>query len=174
MMGVMVAIMVGSFGTVMLYAPHTSTAYNGQQYEFDEELGMITTTLDGETLRFHSQVTTALSIPYDAQVTPLLSAPQLIVTFDPQEEEQLEYYDLVRSELAFAFPNIAGGVTQESEEYALPILSCDDATEQNPIIELRSGEARVSIDDNCILLSGNLTSVVLAKDALLYNYYGLI
>jgi len=178
MMGVMVAIMVGSFGTVMLYAPHTSTAYNGQQYEFDQNLGMITTTVDDETLRFHSQASSAATIPYDDTVTTLLSAPVLTVTFDPQDTQNLEYYDVVRYELALAFPKLAGATTQDSDQYALPILTCEDATAQNPIIELSSGEPAVlvnqSVNENCIMLTGNLSSVVLAKDALLYNYYGLI
>lgn len=177
-MAIMVLIMVGSFGTVMLYAPQTSTAYDGQQYEYDEELGMITTNLDGETLRFHSQASSAVGIPYDAEATDLLSAPTLTVTFDPQDTQNLEYYDVVRYELALNFPNLAGAVTQNSEQYALPIMTCEDATAQNPVIELMSGDPSVvvneSVSENCIQLSGNLTSVVLAKDALLYNYYGLI
>lgn len=178
MMGVMVAIMVGSFGTVMLYAPQTTNAYNGQEYEFDQNLGMITTTLDGETVRFHNQASSASTIPYDDAADALLDAPVIIVTFDPQETQNLEYYDVIRYELALAFPNLAGAVTQESEQYALPVRTCEEATAQNPVIELASGDPGVTVNEsvnaNCIMLSGNLTSVVLAKDTLLYNYYGLI
>lgn len=179
--GLIIFLMVGSILSVFLYAPQApgTVNYNGYDVVFDDASGMFVSDVDGKSFRFYSQPGVAYGVFVDDQVIPVLrSASVPVITFDPTSDlEQLAYIDAVRYEFALAIEQLAGGVTSTSEVYPLPVYTCDDATAQSPVVLIKEGAANVSISSTnnyCIELSGNRTSLLLAKDALMYRYAGLI
>lgn len=179
-MGLMVFLMVASVLSVMLYAPPApgATTYGDLEFSIDNSVGMYVTQHENQMLRFNNLPYPVLSVPTDLEAINLLRiAAQPVMTFNPNiDAEQLAYVDFVRFEIASAIPSIGGAVSESSATYALPVRTCEDATAAQPIlaIELAQNPAIIHTNEYCIVLQGNATSLVLAKDALLYHYFGLI
>jgi len=177
-MAFMVLVMVGSLMGVILFAPQATgeIVYGDLTFEIDQSSGLYTTTHNGQSYRFNNPPFTALSVPTDPQAISILQvAPLKILTFDPSlDEESLAYVDFVRFELASIIPGLGGGITQPSETYKLPLVDCINASPQTPVIKLEAGIPAIRADGFCVILSGNQTTLLLAKDALIYNYFNLI
>jgi len=175
----MVFLLVGSLLSVILFAPPPPSediTYGDFTFTADQNTGLYTTEIDDKTYRFNNLPFVALTVSVSSEaITLLRMAPALVMTFDPlQTQEDLQYIDFVRFELSSAFPNIGGGVTQASETYALPVVDCANATALMPVLLIDLGEPEIRSEGSCIYLSGNKTTLILAKDALLYNYLGVI
>ena len=177
-MAFMVLLMVGSLMGVILFAPQApgEITYGDLTFEVDQSTGLYTTTRDGQTFRFNNLPFTTLSVDVDQQaITVLRAAPLKVLTFNPNlDVASLQYIDYVRFELASVIPGLGGGVTQPSEAYPLPLIDCVNATPQVPVIRLEIGDPEIRSEGFCVILSGNQTTLLLAKDALLYHYFDML
>ena len=173
----MVGLMIGSILSVALYAPPPAGTieFEGQQFRVTSD-GLYALNINGVERRFHNLPGPISSIPYNPLATTLLqNAQETIITFDPSvSEDQLTFFDAVRFELREAIPNTISAVTQQATNYPFPVVTCEQATNEQPIIELREGEPEVTAVDNCIFVSGNLTAIILSKDTLLYHYFDVL
>ncbi|MBR9702612.1 hypothetical protein GOV10_01120 [Candidatus Woesearchaeota archaeon] len=179
MMAIMVFLMVASLASVMLYAPdnYALTTYGELEFEIQESTGFYLTEFNGRPLRFNYLPLNTLAVPTDLEAINLVrTAPIFIITFDPTlDEEQLQFVDFMRYEMANVFSNIGGAVTKNSSVYPLPILGCENSSSAMPVVEIRvAASPAIRKEGDCVLLEGNLTSLVLVKDAFLYHELGII
>lgn len=179
MMGVMVFLMIASLASVMLYAPTPAgqTDYGDLQFDIQESTGFYVTEFEGRSLRFNYLPLNTLAVPTDLEAINLLrTSPFFIVTFDPLvDDEQLQFIDFMRYEFANVFTNMGVAVTQNSSVYSLPVLGCENATASMPVIDIRvAALPAIRKEGDCILLEGNMTSLLLVKDAFLYHSLGII
>lgn len=170
-------LMVGSVLTVVLNTPQSLTdlQYGALTFTVDPQTGMYLTEANDQVYRFNNLPPSAFAVNTSAAAFNLLrAAPFMILSFDPEtSEENLAYIDFVRFELAALIPNLGGGVTKETEDYALPVITCANSTPQTPVIVIEEGTPGIQLDTGCVRMTGNLTTHLLAKDAFIINYFDL-
>jgi len=104
--------------------------------------------------------------------------------FDPLDNitDNLQYIDVVRYEAQTQFDKpVYFGITRNSSNYALPIVSCNNATSTFPFIMIDTSNnpqgTTFSIskeNPNCIIMNARLKDMLAAKDRLVYTYYGIM
>ena len=108
----------------------------------------------------------------------LRSADEVVVAFNASDEENLQFVEAARWDLSnYLSASVSSGLLVESEEYSLPVVSCADATQQQPVIRLVGGSGAPAVtfeEEYCVTLHGDEVSILLARDALLYEYFELI
>lgn len=177
--GLIVVLMVASIAGVALYAPQSSSdsTYGDYTFKIDQQRGVYTTTVGDRELEFNNLPYHVLGVPTDPDAINLLRiAPVLVVTFDPdQPDSQLMYVDYVRFAI-MTQTSAFGAVTTPSNSYpGFPIIGCENATTTTPVIEIKTAlQPAIKRQGDCILLEGNMTSLILAKDALLYQYNDML
>ncbi|MBU1321256.1 MAG: hypothetical protein KKF46_02775, partial [Nanoarchaeota archaeon] len=111
-----------------------------------------------------------------ATMNKLKESYLIYMTFNPEEDPSLPYIELARFELSQVLgKSIVNGVLVESEDYALPVITCANATLQTPMIIFNiSSETSIKDIDNCIYLNARGPEFVQLKDRLVYSYFGVI
>lgn len=141
-------------------------------YRITTDNRLLVQTSNGE-IPFYSFPDNEAPIPPQA-THALTNATSLIIAFDPQEEQNLPYIDLVRWEFTQYIPLQQGTIIlSESETYTHPVADCSVATPQAPVIQFIDGNEGVSINASCITVSASGEVILLQRDQLLYAYYGL-
>ncbi|MFH1409277.1 MAG: hypothetical protein ABIH34_05195, partial [Nanoarchaeota archaeon] len=138
------------------------------------------TEINGYDTRFDVYPSTVEKLHVDAQALSIIeNSPILWITFPPKASD-LSAVDLARFDLTNFFQQAYGkavlsGITEESDIYTLPVKVCDDALTSEPVIMIQeSNETGIFMEAGCILLKGNGTTVVMAKDLLIYHISGII
>lgn len=122
--------------------------------------------------------------PYDLQnlindtgkIDQFIQRNQLILLFDP-EDKNIVYIDLARYELSNELLKnnkmIIGAKTENTTSYsAIPILSCENATQEMPFMYFKtSNESKISFDNNCLIMEGNEFDFLRYRDLILYTEY---
>ena len=100
----------------------------------------------------------------------------VMITFDPEEETNLQVIEVARFDLSQLLGKVVyNGVLTSSLEYDLPILTCANATLKTPVIIFNMSDITSIVDiDNCIYLNARGTEFLRLRDRLLYSYYGVI
>lgn len=172
-----VLMVASGFGIVLSGLQGYTNAISDKDLSFNIEDNQYVTKLDGEERSFYYLPS---SVEYIANEhthlkTFMQDAQLLIITFDPNADPlNLQLMDLIRFDLMQTIPNppIVQAVTTPSQTYNLPVVSCENATIQSPIIQIIEGaQASIQTNNFCMQISGNQTGLLQARDYLLYNYY---
>ncbi len=98
------------------------------------------------------------------------------LTFNP-EEPDLTYVDYLRFDLRNNIPKtkyFQDAILKESETYNLPIVTCENATLQTPVIVLKQGNStNVTEADNCINLEFAPYQLLQVRDILVYLMHNI-
>ncbi len=120
-----------------------------------------------------------IALPPEAKMA-LLSTPQVILTFKPVPGQSFAI-DSARFDISNALygsgKSVVEGIAGLDSRYAIPYITCENATAFVPaiFIEVSEGEMGISFTDNCIILRGQGEDDILKlKDRLLYSIYGVM
>jgi hypothetical protein len=114
----------------------------------------------------------------DAELSNL-NKPMFYVTFDP-DSELIQSIELLRFELSDDLQKLdiflGHGMTNESDDYNLPILDCEDATANVPIVKFaKANETRIREKDGCFIFEAkNDYDLAKLKDLILYSLLGIL
>lgn len=179
--GIMILSVLGAFmgddtdsGTTMKYG----------KFKFTIENNQYALKIDGKTslFTFFPAEVEDVAIPKEAY-DAVKNTPQLIMTFKPQRED-MSGIDLARFDMATALfdqgKGVVQGVAGADLRYALPYLTCDNATQFVPVIYFETTNntadtVGIVFKDNCIIFSGrSQLDFVKLKDRFIYSIYGVI
>ena len=93
------------------------------------------------------------------------------LSFDPHQED-LSLVDYMRFDLKNNMPSTkfyVDAVTQESELYNFPIISCDNSTINTPVIVLENtNTTNISLSNNCLNIEFTNYDFLTVRDMLVY------
>ncbi|MFC1801051.1 hypothetical protein ACFLZB_01160 [Nanoarchaeota archaeon] len=126
--------------------------YNG--FEFQSARNLWATEINDQPLisHFHPSELEDINTPN----LELLKSPQIYISFDP--EIKSEYLDLSRlklSDFSFKFLNTypVNGITQESDDYQLPVITCQNATSSTPVVIYQeNNQSEINLQDHCLYI----------------------
>lgn len=104
----------------------------------------------------------------------LRDSQALILTFDPDApRQQLGALSEVRLDLSSLLQKpVINAVTTNTSAYALPVVTCDNATAEMPVVSFEvDDETALVADGSCLRVRGNGTAFYELRDALVYSYY---
>lgn len=164
-----------------------SMSYNGQTFKatqqgFTTKLGGTTVVLQDWPLNVNaSQVFmqniygNVVLVTVDPGVLELLASTDTFgVTFNP-ESPAIEFVDLSRFDLAQHY-SVVSGQLWNSSNYEMPVFNCSAATPQIPVVQLlitNSSNASITLNGNCLTLSGDPQGLLATKDYLILAKYGV-
>lgn len=108
-----------------------------------------------------------------------LKKPMFYITFDP-ETELVQSIDLSRFELANELPSlgvyVSQAITDESEIYNLPVVNCENATMNEPVLKFEEGnETGITEEGYCFIFTAkNDYDVAKLKDIIVYTLLGIL
>jgi hypothetical protein len=140
------------------------------------------TKISGKYVNFNYYPTDIERITMDLGVIDLLKNSQgIAIIFNPNDNTStnLQYIDLIRYELETQLDKTTYfGITEESSNYNLPIISCANATETYPFILINISSTTSFVKSTkypgCIIMNAKLKELIAAKDRLVYSYYGIM
>lgn len=138
------------------------------------------TKINGQNLNFYYFPSETTDIELDDAVKNRISStPMVYLTYDP-DQENVEYIAQTQFELENIFSsnfNIYStkAFTKENE-YGLPVITCLNATDTIPVIDLRkTNETAIHLEGNCIIFeSRSGFDFLRAKDRLFYGLFNVI
>jgi len=179
-MGIFIVfIMITSMFGVMFYgftSPDQTATYNDYKFK---------TTQQGYSLEINDKIHYFNYLPQDTEdieinpgiIEKINNAEMIIVTSDPDssyiQEIAIASYDL---NINFMENNIPSGNAFTSKNGNLPVVTCLNATESSPVINIVEGnETKAELEENCINIifdtSFNLERI---KTKLIYQIYGVM
>jgi hypothetical protein len=174
---VLSAVMIFSvFGVMIGSFTNNEMSYKGHRFEIKGN--KYVTKINGNEMEFDylPQITESINLSNDT-ATKIKSAYVLMITFDPSQESNLPVMELVRFDLSQKLGKIVlSGVMSNSEQYQnFSIITCENATQQSPVIVLNMSDNTSIIDaGNCIYLNARGSEFLRLRDRILYSYYGVI
>jgi len=174
------SMVISIFGIVVDNQSNGIPDYN--KHSFTASTNGYKTKINGTYMEFYNYPTELESIPLSSDIITLLkNSSGIAFVFDPQDNitDNLVYIDIIRYELEKQIDKPSYfGITQESDKYTLPIVSCANATSTFPFIVINSSitaEFYISAENpNCIIMNAKLRELLSAKDRLIYTYYGIM
>jgi hypothetical protein len=149
-------------------------------YEFQRTNTGWKTDIDGKKAEFSYLPSDIEEFNMSTEVVDkILDSKVVYITFDPNATI-IEEFELMRFELGTSLTQLFGiysmaGVAKESEEYTLPLVSCENATAELPVISLtEANETNALVDGDCVIIEVNEYSAAALKDRLLYAMLGII
>jgi hypothetical protein len=101
-----------------------------------------------------------------------------------QPAEMAMTVDYTRLQLALAIPKIGNAMLTESEDYTLPVVTCEQSSAQMPVVQFlpfnpednttAQPESGVSVSGTCITIRGDGADILFLKDRLIYEYYDIM
>jgi len=175
MAAILVFLMVASgFGVII---GNQSNEMKYGDFKFSIKDNRYVTEVEERELFFYNLPQQLEFINLSSTTTNKLKESYMIyMTFNPEEDPSLPYIELSRFELSQVLgKSMVNGVLVESEDYALPVLTCASATMQTPMIIFNiSSETSIIDIDNCIYFNARGPEFIQLKDRLVYSYFGVI
>lgn len=174
-----VIIMVSSVIGLMFGKDSSSTVkYNGYVLTAKDNQWYLKTDKGEAGFDFLPSEVEGISFSADVK-TRILSTKMVWLTFNP--ENDTKYMDVVRLSFGEILGKHAGiyvadAALKNSTKYALPIVTCANATAFVPVLEfIRGNETKVYIKDNCIVAKAESgADFIKLRDTLLYRLFGVI
>ena len=168
--------MIVSIFAVVVDNQGSKLEYNNQKFTLTEQ--GYKTKINGNYYIFQYFPAEIESITLTPEAKSLLDNSQgLIVLFDPNaDSENLLYLDFARFSMDEKLDRqIFFAVTNESAAYALPVLSCQNATSSLPIIYFNlSTEVSVTNDGSCIIANAKLREILGVEERMVYHMLGVM
>ena len=176
---IVIFLMVTSiFGLIVGQSPASEliTELEYKDYTFKIEEPFYLLTLGGNEYRFYYFPTDVLNISTEV-VNIIENSYYFAFLFDP-EGGDLEFVNQAVYDLTNYFEAnekaTATGITQNSTRYELPVISCDDATPQVPVLYFNvSNETSINVEQSCIILNSNREGFLKIRDSLIYKLLGV-
>jgi len=168
--------MILSIFAIVLDNQSTSLKYNG--FKFLQTNDGYKVNVNGVAYTFQYYPTQLENFNLSQNTNDILSnSVAIAILFDPNSTlDDLMYIDYAR----FNFDDrtdkpIYFGITQESETYLFPVLSCDNATAEVPFIVFNiSTETSIVQDNNCIILNAKLLEIMAVEERISYQMLGVM
>lgn len=151
-------------------------------YTFSIRGEYILTEIEGNevTFRYHPQDLERISVGDDTRAW-LKRAVRYHITFDP-EDAWVQYIDILRMDIAANNflekfnRQFSDATTQPSTVYTLPLITCQNATDTQPVLYFKkSNITTLTREGNCLLVEAATPEDLLkAKDVLIYMITGVI
>ena len=133
--------------------------------------------IDGNEMPFYFLPSRVENINMSSITSNRLKEAYLVmITFNPKDTVNLQAMAVTRFDLnQFLGKVVYNGVLESSLEYDMPVITCENATAQSPVIVLNmSDNTSIQEVDNCIYLYARGTEFLRLRDRLLYSYHGVI
>ena len=177
-----IAVMVlSTFGFILSFNVQDTDQLDYNNFKFRLVDNQWITKVDGKEYTFYFHPLD-VSTQAPSEIKNIINtAPKIYLTFDPEISE-LQYVDLARFELSQFLTldlgkNVENAVLNQTELYDLPIITCDNASIQNPVVQFEQlNQSKIFIEpDYCIRVSAS-TSVDFVKHAegIIYILLGII
>lgn len=150
--------------------------YNGYKFKTDGNFYVVEVNNELYGFSFFPTQVDYLNLSEDV-VNILKTTPMFYITFNPNAPNiDLMYMDIIRKDLSEKMDKIiVNGVLSASADYALPVLTCQNATTHIPMIILNSSqETNIKTNKTCIVLNGQNTELLRLRDFLMYKVLGVI
>lgn len=177
---VIALLMVSSIiGLMWSQSPLPTTKYKGHVLTAKNNMWWIK--VNSHEIGFNFHPSDVENITMDAAIKEkLLNTLMIYITFDP--ENPPKYIDSVRFEISSALQSkgiyVESSTIKESEDYALPVIDCSNATKFVPVVKFEPSEKNKTIlilEDNCIIAQAkDDADIIKLKDRLLYSMFGII
>ncbi|RME53913.1 hypothetical protein D6783_00425 [Candidatus Woesearchaeota archaeon] len=162
-------------GTYLGFQTQTSSSFTYGGVKFTPKDGVFKANIKGKDYEFYvpPQLVERYVLP-DGFLDTLKEAGVVAIAFSP-DEENAPFIDTVRFDLARELPVTGFGVTEESADYDLGLLGCEDASPAFPVIVLQvANVTRFSGDASCVVFEANNTGFLELRDSLLYQFLGVV
>lgn len=152
-------------------------------YEFEYRdlgggAGVLVTEIEGQEVEFQNLPIQVDYLPVDANAVRLLKdSQQIALASDPTLElADAAMIDYARLQLSLAVPKAFNAMTKEDDRYTLPVLTCDQASAQMPVLLFANTNetASVTTQGACIIVNGRERDLMRAKDRLIFEYYDIL
>ncbi len=138
------------------------------------------TEVDGQRVEFKylPQELEVLDMSQDV-IDRVKAARVMYLTFDPNSKIvsslELARFELAKSlAMSFGIQTIPG-IVEESDQYDLPVVGCENATAMLPVLVFtEANRTDAYISDNCIVIETDDHSAVAMKDRLIYGMLDII
>jgi len=177
--------MVFSIFAIMIDNQDQSLSYN--KYKFLMTSTGYKTKISGNYMEFYYYPTDLERINISDNMMYFIKSSQgFAFIFDPNDTttDNLQYIDVLRYDAQMQFnKSVYFGITQESEKYALPIVSCANASSEFPFIMINTtagannGTTAFTVSEEnpyCFVMNARLKDLLAAKDRIVYTYYGIM
>ncbi|MBN2421053.1 hypothetical protein JXB27_02125 [Candidatus Woesearchaeota archaeon] len=176
-------IMIFSVGAIFLSNPEEAD-YSFGKYEFKSKNGMWNTKIEGKQVSFYLLPEQVLGHNVSkTAISSIKSNYALIIAFNPNTNStpKLQAIDLLRFEVVDALTKtnpskqLGYAITEKSEKYDIPVVSCENASFAMPIMILDySDKTGIDINNNCIkVFAADEYSMLAMNDYLKYSIYGV-
>ncbi len=180
----MAFLMIFGIVGVINYNPayNTEVPMTYGDYEFTLETRsnggqVLVTDINGQQVEFQSLPAQVAYFEVDPAAIELMKSSQNIALLsDPEYDEyNAGNIDYARLQMSLALRKTANGMLRDNE-FGLPVLGCENATSQTPmfVFNLTNETARLTVEDNCITMSAAEREMMLMKDRIIFEYYGMM
>jgi hypothetical protein len=178
----MVGLMVFSMFAYFITSPDSANQLEYGDYEFEYRdlgggAGVLVTDINGQEIEFQSLPVQVTGLQMDSAVVPLLrSAGQIALSsptnLSPEDGAMVDY---ARLQLGLSIPRMFNAMLEEDERYQLPVLGCEQATPQMPVMVFAySNTTGVEVEGSCIIVNGEARDLMRAKDRIIFEYYDIL
>lgn len=148
----------------------------GIKFRIDYDNNQYTAKIGGKEQLFYFLPSSLTNIATNNYADTLRGAPALVMTFNPNTtQDNLQLLDVIRFDIGKSLDKpVINAVTQEHSLYQLPIITCDNATAEMPVLYfvIQENES-ITKENNCITAQGNMTGLIELRDRIIYDYYGV-
>ncbi|RMF55554.1 hypothetical protein D6745_01785 [Candidatus Woesearchaeota archaeon] len=175
---IIVFIMISSAaGFIFSGSDRQTYEYNNIKYSYLNNAFVFK--INGKKVYFRNDPEYIENIKMDSKIVDsVLNTKVVYLTYNPFNNLSGSI-DLARYEISedlandFDIYTVNGAVVENQN---LPLITCGNATESIPVIEMRkSNETRITMNENCIIFEAKTDFEMLElKDRLMYGLYGII
>lgn len=168
--------MVLSIFAIVLDNQSNQQKYNGYKFFITNEGYKFKVNEKLYTFQYHPLQLESINLTDDSK--ELLSNSMAIgILFDPNSSiDDLTYIDYAR----FDFQEKSGkqiyfAITRESENYILPVLSCENSTKELPFILFNiSSDVSIVRKNSCIIINSKLRDIIATEERISYYMLGIM
>ena len=158
----------------------TTDNYSYKGYKFKLQGDYFVVYINGQKINTNYLPNDIENIEMDEEVKlKIKENPMFYISFDI-DSKNIEYIDKSRFELTNELQkiniHIISGKTNNSINYNIPIITCENATNYVPVIYLKdSNTTKFSLQDDCIIAeSDSREGFIALKDLIIYTVFDII
>ena len=151
--------------------------YGDYKFYIKENDNHYWTKIDGKEMPFYFLPGQVENINLSNVITNRIKESYLImITFNPKDTVNLQAMEVTRFDLSQYLGKVVySGVLESSLEYDIPVITCENATAQSPVIVLNmSDNTSIQEVDTCIYFYARGREFLRLRDRMLYSYHGVI
>lgn len=168
--------MVLSIFAIVLDNQSNQLKYNGHKFSLTAEGYKVK--VDNKVYTFRNYPSQLESFNFSDNSKNLLSKSVAIaMLFNPNlTVDDLSYIDYARFDFDDKIDKpIYFAISEDSESYLLPVLSCENATSEMPFLIFNiSAETSIVEDGNCIIMNAKLMNIIALEERIAYQMLGVM